>query len=415
MAELVSEIKLRHREAEQLFAGIAFREPARAIEYCGYLDPSIFTDERISHFWEVLKTTGDSAQAAMDADIYLEITGWMQEDIFVHNFDPRVYANDLLQERVFFNNAAKLSDLVKSIMDHRFEDMRRITSEMASELPVIDEGIPTAIEVGLDFVGSLNDDTVTIPTFIPKIDSALGGLWRKNEVVICSRPSVGKTALGWQIIRNVVQSGKRGYMVSAEMNKRALWARAVCGALRIPYRDVAANRVTQAQLALIHDKNEELMNAYKDRLYIDDRTGVTTADIWRRTANIKPDVIVVDHIRLMADHTKGENEVKRLGRITWNLKQIAKEFDCCVIALAQLNRGLESREDKHPTLADLRDSGEIEENADFVLGLHRARRYLEHQMEKSPADVNVLKFRDGPADLLIKLEFDGMAQWFSDK
>jgi replicative DNA helicase len=196
------------------------------------------------------------------------------------------------------------------------------------------------------------------------------------------------------------------------MASRALWARATCGVVRIPYRDILNKSITQDQDKRITEVNTELMDAYSDRLMIDDRAQ-TTQDLWRKVANIKPDVIVVDHIRLFAD--RNDKEVKRLGEITWNLKKIAKEFDICVLALAQLNRQLEQRQDRHPTMADLRDSGEIEENADVILGLHRDKIYLEQPKEKTPADLVVMKFRDGPANQLIKLTFDGLGQWFDNR
>jgi len=413
MTELVSQIGLRLMEAEQRFAGMAFRYPGRATHLCGFIAPDTFRDERIRRFWKDLLGGVDPVDAATAAGVLGELLRWSDGDEFILSSDPRVYANDLIQERVFLANAGRLTELVSSIERHDFEGMRRVTSEMASVMPETIESVPNAIDIGLEFVNSLDDDTVTIPTFIPKLDHAIGGLWRQSTIVVCARPSVGKSALAWQIARNVAASGNKALFISLEMSRRALWARAACGSLRIPYRDVLAHRITQEQRESIIEKNAELMAQYEDRLFVDDRTGQDTMEVWRKVANLRPDVLIVDHIRLLADRTN-EREVKRLGMITWNLKQIAKEFDCAVVPLAQLNRGLESREDKRPILADLRDSGEIEENADFVLGMHRDRQYLEKAMERTPAEIVVLKFRDGPSDILLKMEFDGLGQWFND-
>ena len=191
-----------------------------------------------------------------------------------------------------------------------------------------------------------------------------------------------------------------------------LWARATCGVARIPYRDVISRRLDEKTKERLREINVELMEKYGIDLLIDETTGYTTAELWHKLALSRAKVLVVDHIRLFAD--EGENETRRLGSITWNLKQIAKEFDIPVLALAQLNRQLESRTDKRPALSDLRDSGQIEENADLIFGLHRERLYLEAQTEKSPAELVVMKFRDGPAGFFKKLVFDGLGQWFYD-
>jgi replicative DNA helicase len=173
--------------------------------------------------------------------------------------------------------------------------------------------------------------------------------------------------------------------------------------------DRGAPEKRELQLQQLIKENTKLMETYSDYLWIDDATPKTTSDIWKIVAAHQPDVLIVDHLRLLADKIK-ESEVKRLGIITWSLKQIAKEFNLAVIALAQLNRSLESRLEKRPTLADLRDSGEIEENGDIIIGLHRENHDL--QAVKTPCEAIILKFRDGPSDLRIHMEFDGLRQWF---
>ena len=125
----------------------------------------------------------------------------------------------------------------------------------------------------------------------------------------------------------------------------------------------------------LKDKASELMEVYRDNLVIDDRTDHTTDSIWHVVVSEQPDLVIVDHLRLLNDKDRWRSEVKRQGYISQRLKEIAKEFNCHMMVLAQLNRALENRPDKSPTLSDLRDSGEIEENADLVLGLHRPDFY----------------------------------------
>jgi len=415
MTDIDNLINNRQQDAERLFAASTFTAPDRALEYCGWIAPAVFHDDAIRRYWELFLDTRDAIGSAMKAGIAIDITGWMKAEMFEwYPYDPRPFAEAVLRENYFRSLSYQLSPLARALAGGDIQEVTRITEAIKVAAPGRADSPPTSTDVGIDFASSLDDDADVVYAHIPKIDMALGGFWRQAETVICARPAVGKTALAWQIARNVAASGKKALFISLEMSQRKLWARAVCGALRIPYRDVLAKRIDPGQRQSIIDKNGELMDMFADRLFVNDKPTQTTADIWQQVCQLRPDLVVVDHIRLLSDKVYGEKEVKRLGAITWALKQIAKEFNCAVVPLAQLNRGLESREDKHPTLSDLRDSGEIEENADVVIGLHRDRTALEQVMAKTRADVEVLKFRDGPASILIKLEFDGLAQWFNE-
>jgi replicative DNA helicase len=128
----------------------------------------------------------------------------------------------------------------------------------------------------------------------------------------------------------------------------------------------------------------------------------------------KPDVVIVDHLRLIGD--RDESEVKRLGMATQELKNIAKECNCAVLCLAQLNRKTEDRDDKRPQLADLRDSGQIEENADVVLMMYREDYYEPLAKQPNvPTELLVRKFRDDILSQQINLYFNTAQQWFVDK
>jgi replicative DNA helicase len=145
---------------------------------------------------------------------------------------------------------------------------------------------------------------------------------------------------------------------------------------------------------------------------IDDKPQ-TIEGIWQIVANAKPDLVVVDHLRLVS--ADAQNEVIRLGIITQRLKEIAKKFHCAVLLLAQLNRKVENESDKRPQLADLRDSGQIEENADNVLMIYRENYYDNDKQtngKQSDTEVLIRKFRDDVLNQKIELKFDTAAQWF---
>ena len=411
MSDMLAEIIMRQREAEEMFAAAAFLRPRMAVEECGWLEPKMIQDERVRKFWAVLRENGDPTVAALavGTDYLGELA--TREDVF-YGYGVNQYADKVAQEAWFYAVGSRLSKLARALTEGDAEIAQAIINGISAEIPQVIEQIPSAVDVGLDFIASLrNTADQTFETMTP-LDEATGGLWRSTLSVLCARPAIGKSAFGWQIARNVAKSGKRVLFVSLEMGQKALWARAACGVAKIPYRDVMARKISEEQITEIERITTDLMNAYSEDLLIDEKAQ-STADLWRKVATSNVDLVVVDHIRLMSD--RNDSEVRRLGEITWNLKQIAKEFNIHVMALAQLNRQLESRQEKHPTLADLRDSGQIEENADLVLGLHRDREYLDKQTHKSPADLSVLKFRDGPAPQLIRLTFDGLGQWFEKR
>jgi replicative DNA helicase len=269
-----------------------------------------------------------------------------------------------------------------------------------------------AYEVAYAFIDLLDHlEGRSIPTHIIPIDKSTGGLERQTLTILAARPSMGKSSLAWQIARNVAANQLKAYFFSLEMSATSLWAKAACGALGIRWRDVRNGEVTPEQLERIVETATELADCYQDRLWIDD--GVNTTETIRQCVEKRrPDLVVVDHLRLMSDNSA--SEVLRLGEMTGNLKAIAKEFNCAVLCLAQLNREVEKESDKRPHLKDLRDSGQIEENADLVLMIYR-EDYYEPPAGKqsfSTTEILVRKFRDDVNNQRIELSFDTVHQWF---
>jgi replicative DNA helicase len=412
MDTLTSELIKRWRDAETCFMGAAFLRPDLAREQCGWLVDDMLFDDLDKRLWQAILRGDESVAAALDIDQgymnkMLEVSGNPE---YSFNYQLKPYADKLTEQYWMVKVSENLSHTAKALKNNDADQSRQILSDILKAVPNTVIGIPNSIDVALDFVTSLDEENNTLFTGTP-LDRALGGLWRSTLSIVCARPSVGKTALAFQVGRGVASAGYKVLFASMEMSQRALWARAACGAARIPYRDVLAKKITEQQKQHLIECNAELIDTYQENILIDDRQ-MTTQDLWRSVAAVKPDLLIVDHIRLFRD--KNDNEVKRLGDITQSLKWIAKEYKIHVMALAQLNRQLESRTDKEPQLNDLRDSGQIEENADFVLGLHRDRVYLEHAQEKTPAKLIVMKFRDGPSSILINLIFDGLGQWFDE-
>lgn len=273
----------------------------------------------------------------------------------------------------------------------------------------------TAYDSGLAFIELLfNLEGRSIPTFITPIDDCLGGLERQTLTVLAARPSMGKSTLAWQICRNIAAHGLKSYFFSLEMSTNNLWAKAACGSLGYRWRDVRSGKASEDDLEKLAAEVTRLMEIYGVNLLIDDRMN-TTETISEMCKKLRPDLLVVDHLRLVAD--ENASEVQRLGNISAGLKSIAKEYNCAALVLAQLNRNVEQRgvNDRRPQLADLRESGHIEENADTVLMMYRQDYYED---DKPPAKLSetellVRKFRDDIMSQRIKLTYNTERQWFT--
>jgi len=412
MTDLFTSIMQDKLACEQNFAGaIMIYQDTRSVDW---MLPEDFNNEIVSKFWKLIKSGKTWSEAGIELNILPDLVSWSNREEVFAKIRPEYWARRIKEENYRLICAQSLTKLAKAIDNHDYDGIRKTAiEELIENQPSSKETVPDAADVGLDFIAGLENETQIIPTYISKLDRAITGLWLGHEIVICARSSVGKTALAWQIARNVAEAGHKVLFISLEMSQRALWARAVCGELRIQYRDVLAKAYTEEGKEQIIAKTNELIEKYGTNLLIKDKPQQTTSDIWKLVVDNKPDVVIVDHLRFVGDNLTGEKEVKRLGRITQTLREIGKIHGPAMIVLAQLNRGFDTRTDKRPELQDLRDSGEIEENADFVIGIHREREYLDKPLEKSPADLFVMKFREGPSNIVIHLEFDGLAQWFN--
>ena len=300
----------------------------------------------------------------------------------------------------------------------RYEPRQTTPVMRGQEQPIAASEPLDACGIYVEFMDLLaNLEGRSIKTGIESLDHSLGGLERQNLTVLAARPSMGKSTLAWQIARNVAESGLKVLVFSLEMSAAALWAKAACGKIGIRWRDVRNLMVSEDDITAIIDTSTELMNLYGERLLVSD--GVNTSEtIFATVEKHKPDLVIVDHLRLVAD--RDDNEVIRLGMITQKQKDMAKQFNLAWLTLAQLNRGVESRDNKRPTLADLRDSGQIEENADVVLMMYRDDYYDTMDGKRSslipPApsmtEILVRKFREDVLNQKVELSFAAKYQRF---
>jgi replicative DNA helicase len=233
-----------------------------------------------------------------------------------------------------------------------------------------------------------------LATGLRDLDNKMGGLQKSDLIILAGRPGMGKTSLATNIAYNVaraflgevqadgqtaaVNGGRVGFF-SLEMSAEQLATRILSEQTEISSSKIRRGEITQADFEVIKDKSIDIQNL---PLFIDETGGLSIAQLAARARRLKRqrglDLIVIDYIQLLQGSTKrsSENRVQEITEITTNLKALAKELTVPIIALSQLSRQVENREDKRPQLSDLRESGSIEQDADVVLFVFREEYYL---------------------------------------
>ena len=279
---------------------------------------------------------------------------------------------------------------------------------------------------------------VGVPTGLTDLDEKLGGLHKSDLVILAGRPSMGKTALATNIAYHAAQKIMRDEekssvaFFSLEMSSEQLSTRILSEQARIRSDDIRRGKVTEEE---INRYIETSRNIYNLPLFIDETPAITIATLSNRARRIKRlfgvSLIVVDYIQLMRSNSnKNEGRVQEISEITQGLKALAKELSVPILALSQLSRAVEQRDDKQPQLADLRESGSIEQDADVVMFVYREAYYLERKQPKlgsieyaewqskmndvnGLADIILGKQRHGPTGT-VKVEFEGIYTKFKD-
>lgn len=261
-------------------------------------------------------------------------------------------------------------------------------------------------------------EEIGLKTGLTDLDNIFnGGLQKTDLTILAARPAMGKSSLALTIANNIFQKGGHVAIFSLEMSKEQLGLR-----LLSQQTHIDSMRLHRFQ---IHDDEYERLVAARaklastDLLTIDDTGGITLSamrsKLRRLHARMPVDLLIVDYIQLMGAPVDGSrkesNRVVEIGHNTMGLKNIAKEFDIPVLALAQLSRAVESRKSKVPQLSDLRESGSIENDADIVMFIYRDEVYNPETERKGTADIIVAKHRNGPTGEVL-LGFKAQETWF---
>ncbi|MBU6258612.1 MAG: replicative DNA helicase [Burkholderiales bacterium] len=274
------------------------------------------------------------------------------------------------------------------------------------------QGIDKLVVALIDRVNELHDngaeEVTGVRTGFYDLDRMTAGLQKGDLIVLAARPSMGKTAFALNIAEHVaVQEGLPVLVFSMEMGASQLALRLVGSLGRINQQGLRTGRLESGDWERLSDAAERLRAA---QLYIDETAALTSSELRARARRMARQfgtlgLIVIDYLQLMSGSSgSDENRATELGEISRGLKALAKELQCPVIALSQLNRSVESRNDKRPMMSDLRESGAIEQDADIIMFIYRDDYYNKESKEPGVAEIIVAKQRNGPVGE-VKLTF----------
>ncbi len=253
----------------------------------------------------------------------------------------------------------------------------------------------------MDELGSRkNPSEVTgLATGFAQLDAMTTGMQAGELIVIAARPAMGKTALALNIVEHVaLAEHKNVAFFSLEMANDQLGVRMLSSAAKMNQQRVKVGRLNDAEWGKVHAASNRLREA---GIYLDEEGSITANELRSRARSIHRecgglDLVVIDYLQLMQTSGRSDNRAQEVAEISRALKLLAKELCCPVIALSQLNRGLEQRPNRRPIMSDLRDSGGIEQDADWILFIYRDEVYNPDSPDKGIAELIIGKQRNGP-------------------
>lgn len=302
-------------------------------------------------------------------------------------------ATDIVQ------NGYAASDDVGLLLNEAEQRILEIANQRSSSGFISIRDVLMEVFDRVEFLYNHKGGTTGIPSGFPDLDKMTSGFQRSDLIIVAARPSVGKTAFALNIAQNVgVRAKETVAIFSLEMSAAQLVQRMVCAE-----SNVDASRMRTGHLE--GDDWEKLTMAIgalsEANIYIDDTPGITVADIRAKCRRLKKErglgMILIDYLQLIQGRGKaGENRQQEVSEISRTLKMIARELEVPVIALSQLSRGVEQRQDKRPMMSDLRESGSIEQDADIVAFLYRDDYYDKESEKKNIIEIIIAKQRNGP-------------------
>lgn len=318
---------------------------------------------------------------------------------------------------------SNFGDRLKVYCTKPIEDADSAVSQLSDELLSISNG--TSVQKWQDFRSALKitleelttlDENSQVKTGFKELDSKLYGLKPGSLTVIAARPAMGKTAFGLNILTHVaLKQNIPVAFFSLEMTTTELMFRVLSSMSSVNGNAIKQKRMNDSEWNRLINTAELYSKA---NVYIDETPSIDITLLRERARRINRQhglgMVIIDYIQLMrSDNKRALNREQEVATISRGLKALAKELHIPVIALAQVNRNIDSRVDKHPLLSDLRESGAIEQDSDNILFIHREDYYRQDENKDNTAEIIIAKQRSGPTGI-VKLKFEGEYTRFSN-
>ncbi len=410
-------------EAEQAVLGAIFLEPSSLVTASEALQPEDFYRAAHQRIYSVML---DLAERGEPVDV-ITLTAELRDRKQLDEVGGLGYLTELAHSAPSAANIEYYSQIVeeKSILRRLIRTATQIVSDGYQREDEVDailnDAEKTILEVSqkkrssefqsikdvlvetydnIELLNNREGDITGIPTGFLELDRMTAGFQRNDLIIVAARPSVGKTAFALNIAQNVaVKTDENVAIFSLEMGAQQLVMRMLCAEGNIDAQRLRTGKLEEADWQKLTMAMGSLSNA---GIYIDDTPGIKVNEIRAKCRRLQQErglgMILIDYLQLIQGSSSrgGENRQQEVSEISRTLKSIARELKVPVIALSQLSRGVESRQDKRPMMSDIRESGSIEQDADIVAFLYRDDYYDKESEKQNIIEIIIAKQRNGP-------------------
>ena len=319
---------------------------------------------------------------------------------------------EIIEEKAILRHLIDLSEKIKRLSYNEkdaesiLEEAERLVLEVGMKrnqqsYTAVREIVYDAIE-RIEFLYQNRGNITGIPTHFYDLDRMLNGLQKSDLIIIAARPAMGKTSFCLNIAQNAaLKSGVPVAVFSLEMSKEQLVTRMLTSEAMVDQHRVRAGELEDEDWLRLTEVAGMLAKA---PIYIDDTPGLTIRELRARARRLKQErnvgLIIIDYLQLLGGSRRVESRQQEISEISRSLKGLAKELDVPVVALSQLSRAVEARQDKKPIMSDLRESGSLEQDADIVMFIYREEYYKPDTEKKSIAEIIIAKQRNGPTGVI---------------
>ncbi|HSJ37313.1 MAG TPA: replicative DNA helicase [Planococcus sp. (in: firmicutes)] len=430
MNETMDRVPPHNQEAEQSVLGAIFLEPQSLISVAEIIMPEDFY--RIAHqkIFQTMINLSDRGKAIdvvtvteeLSAKKELEDVGGLSYLAEIANAVPTAanvghYAH-IVEEKGLLRRLIRVAtsivedgftreDEVEELLAEAEKKMMEVSSRKNAGDFVHIKDVLVKTYDNIELLHTRKGDVTGIPTGFRDLDKITAGFQRNDLIIVAARPSVGKTAFALNVAQNVATKTDENVAIfSLEMGAEQLVMRMLCAEGNIDAQVLRTGALQNEDWRKLTMAMGSLSNA---GIFIDDTPGIRVNDIRAKCRRLKQEyglgMIMIDYLQLIAGTGKaGENRQQEVSDISRSLKHLARELEVPVVALSQLSRGVEQRQDKRPMMSDLRESGSIEQDADIVSFLYREDYYDKETEDQNMIEIIVAKQRNGPTGT-VKLAF----------